>query len=99
MQGDENTEGCCILSDTTLLENVNSLKSLAALGPDVHPLRNIDGMLVWESPSSVGEVSKVCKFSNELSNVINYVSGFVLKQSVSCRLVRPRGARSLDRHL
>ena len=48
------------MADTTLEENVSSLKNLAAHGSEAHPLRNIDGMLVWESPASVGEVSKVC---------------------------------------
>ena len=58
-QGDESAEGCGILVDAVLQGNVDALKVLAALGPESHPLRDIDGMLVWESPASVGEVSKV----------------------------------------
>ena len=59
-QGDQNLEGCGILVDDVLQENVASLKALAALGPRMHPLRDIDGLIVWESRQSVGDVSKVC---------------------------------------
>jgi hypothetical protein len=58
-QGDKNLEGCGILMDEVLHENVFSLRALAALGPRNHPLRDIDGLIVWESRQSVGDVSKV----------------------------------------
>ncbi len=58
-QGDKNLEGCGILVDEVLQENVASLKALAAQGPRSHPLRDIDGLIVWESRQSVGDVSKV----------------------------------------
>jgi hypothetical protein len=59
-QGDKDLEGCGILVDEVLQENVASLRALAALGPRTHPLRDIDGLIVWESRQSVGDVSKVC---------------------------------------